>query len=97
MDIVGQKSLVRRIQSDLLREAHKLHAEKRHAGASDCEDQIRGLGCVLTSLEHLENIRSASAVLIAEARNAMSSLPLAFQNKGKKPCPKTSRCPSPRS
>lgn len=80
MDIAGQKSLVRRIQSDLLREAHKLHKANRHTAACDCEVKIDGLDCVLTSLEHLENIRAASATIIGEVRDA-----LAFQNKEKKP------------
>jgi hypothetical protein len=80
MDIAGQKALVRRIQSDLTCEAHKLHQANKHAAACGCEDQIDGLDRVLTSLEHLENIRNASAVLITEARDALAML-----DKGQKP------------
>ncbi len=88
MDIAGQKSLVRRIQSDLTREAHKLHQADKHVAACACEGQIDGLDCVLTSLEHLENIRAASAVLITEARNALAGVSLSqgSQDKsGRKP------------
>lgn len=84
MDIAGQKSLVRRIQADLLREAHKLHQANKHVAACACEGQIDGLDCVLTSLEHLENIRTASATLIGEVRDALACTPLSSQIKGKK-------------
>jgi hypothetical protein len=92
MEISEQIALIRRIQSGMTKAAHKLHQEDRHVDACACEGQIDGLDCVLTSLEHLENIRNASAVLITEAREALARLPMSpnikcpeHQEKRKKP------------
>lgn len=85
MDISGQLALVRRIQKRLYDEADCLKNSGKWVQASDLADQADGLKEVEASLEHLEDFRKASATIVYEMREALAGLPLAFQDKGKKP------------
>lgn len=76
LDLSGQIALVHRIQNDLLRDADHLNLNGKPGLAEDCREQAMCLNEVVTSLEHLQNIRKASATLIAEARDALAGLPI---------------------
>ncbi len=83
MNLTDQIAVVRRIQRDLLFEANRFENDGKYVQASDCQDKVDALKEVEASLEHLEDFRKASATIVYEMREALASLPLSFQDKGK--------------
>ena len=63
MDIKKQAQLVRRIQADFRKEAHKHRSDGNGLAATDCEGQADALDAVLATLKGVDMMTEALSLL----------------------------------
>ena len=77
MDIKKQAQLVRRIQADFRKEAHKHRGDGNNMAATDCEGQADALDIVLATLKGVDMMTEALSLL-------SSNSPICATGKGER-------------
>lgn len=67
MDIKQQAQLIRRIQADFRKEAHKHRSDGNGLAATDCDGQADALDAVLATLRGVGLAQEALAILSSNA------------------------------